>query len=46
MTLERYDEINHQQTSAEVRYTWYCLYLVFIGVICHRTTIRLYDQQY
>lgn len=46
MTLERYDEINHQQTSAEVRYTWYCLYLVFIRVICYRTTIRLYDQQY
>lgn len=46
MTLERYDEINHQQISAEVRYTWYCLYLVFKRVICYGTTIRLYDQQY
>ena len=43
--LERYDEINYQQTPAEVQYTWYCLYL-FIRVICYRTTIRLYDEQY
>lgn len=44
MTLEKYDEINHQQTSAIVRYTWYCFYL-FIKVICYRTTIRLYDER-